>query len=80
MAGRRIVETATRLLTLGMAPDTPLVAMENVSLPGQRIWHATLATAHLAPPFGEAPVVLLVGAALAPALHSMQAPPWALAA
>jgi uroporphyrin-III C-methyltransferase len=70
MAGRRIVATAQRLVALGLAPATPFVVMENVSLPERRSWRGTLEQALSADcGIGDGPVVLLVGDALVSALH-----------
>ena len=64
MGGREATATAQRLLDQGRKPDTPVVVIENVSLPAQRIERLTLAT--LARGLGEAhgPVLVMLGDAL----------------
>jgi siroheme synthase len=81
MAGRCIESTAQRLLALGLAPTTPFIVIESVSLPGQRSWGATLAAAaNGGCRIGDGPVLLLVGDALAHASTADAALPIALAA
>ncbi|MES2152843.1 MAG: uroporphyrinogen-III C-methyltransferase [Pseudomonadota bacterium] len=64
MGGREATVTAQRLLDQGRHPDTPVVVIENCSLPGQRILRLTLAT--LAHGLGTAhgPVLVMLGDAL----------------
>ncbi len=67
MGVRTLPMLAEKLMAAGMAPDMPAAAVENVSLPAQRIWRATLRTlpAILAGAAPSGPVLLLIGAALA---------------
>ncbi len=67
MGVRTLPVLAAKLTAAGMSPDMPAAAVENVSLPGQRIWRASLGTlpgllARAAP---GGPVLLLIGQALA---------------
>jgi uroporphyrin-III C-methyltransferase len=81
MAGRAIESTARRLLALGLAPSTPFIVIESVSLPEQRSWLATLdVAARGGCAIGDGPVLLLVGDALAHATAASEAPTIALAA
>jgi uroporphyrin-III C-methyltransferase len=83
MAGRCIPATAQKLLALGLAPATPFVVMESVSLPERRSWRGTLVQAQSADcGIGDGPVVLLVGDALASAVSGafVELQPMALAA
>ena len=68
MGVRTLPILAASLMAAGMAADMPAVAVENVALPGQHIWRATLATlpALLEEARPAGPVLLLIGAALAP--------------
>ena len=67
MGVRTLPVLAEKLMAAGMAANTPAAAVENVSLPGQRIWRASLGTlpAMLAAAAPSGPVLLLIGAALA---------------
>ena len=67
MGVRTLPVLAEKLMAAGMAANTPAAAVENVSLPGQRIWRASLGTlpAILAAAAPSGPVLLLIGAALA---------------
>jgi uroporphyrin-III C-methyltransferase len=64
MGGREAIVTAQRLLDQGRRADTPVVVIENCSLPTQRIMRLTLAT--LAQGLGAAhgPVLVMLGDAL----------------
>jgi len=67
MGVRTLPVLAARLTAAGMSPDMPAAAVENVSLPGQRIWRASLGTLPglLAQAAPGGPVLLLIGEALA---------------
>lgn len=65
MAGQLLDALAQRLRDEGRPADTPLVVVENVSLPTECRWAGTLATASEWPgPASGGPVLLLVGDAL----------------
>lgn len=66
MGVRTLPALAARLMEAGMAADMPAAAVENVSLPGSRVWRASLGTlpAILAAAAPAGPVLLLIGAAL----------------
>jgi uroporphyrin-III C-methyltransferase len=67
MGVRTLPVLAAKLTAAGMSPDMPAAAVENVSLPGQRIWRASLGTLPglLAQAAPAGPVLLLIGQALA---------------
>jgi uroporphyrin-III C-methyltransferase len=67
MSTRTLDGVAARLIAGGMNPATPAVAVENVSLPGERVRLATLATlpALLAGDPGEGPTLVIVGEVVA---------------
>ena len=69
MGGREAIITAQRLLDQGRLGETPVVVIENVSRPDQRIVRLTLDTlAHgLAPSHG--PVLVMLGHAMARRPH-----------
>ncbi len=64
MGGREAIVTAQRMLEQGRRADTPVVVIENCSLPNQRVLRLTLATlAHgLGPTHG--PVLVMLGEAM----------------
>lgn len=66
MGVRTLPALAEKLMAAGLSPDMPAAAVENVSLPGQRIWRASLGTlpAQLAAAAPAGPVLLLIGEAL----------------
>jgi uroporphyrin-III C-methyltransferase/precorrin-2 dehydrogenase/sirohydrochlorin ferrochelatase/uroporphyrin-III C-methyltransferase len=66
MGVRTLPVLAANLVAAGMGEDMPAAAVENVSLPGQRIWRATLGTLPglLAAAAPAGPVLLLIGEAL----------------
>ena len=69
MAGELLDELAERLRAEGLAAGTPLVAVENASLPTEQRWEGTLGTASRWPGAkAGGPVLLLIGDALACAL------------
>jgi uroporphyrin-III C-methyltransferase len=66
MAGQLLEELALRLIDEGRPANTPLVVVENVSLPNERRWTGTLGTAAEWPgSVSGGPVLLLIGLALA---------------
>ena len=64
MGGREVMATASRLLAHGRAPDTPVVAIENVSRADQRIMRLTLAEMERGLPGCSGPVLVMIGEAL----------------
>jgi uroporphyrin-III C-methyltransferase/precorrin-2 dehydrogenase/sirohydrochlorin ferrochelatase/uroporphyrin-III C-methyltransferase len=66
MGGQAVGGLATHFIEAGMAPDMPAVAVENATLPDQRVFRATLATLPraLRRAACEGPVLLLIGEAL----------------
>ncbi len=76
MAGQLLGLLAQRLIAAGRSSSTPLVAVENASLPSERIWAGTLGTASAWPGPREAgPVLLLIGQAFAGVMRDIAAPP-----
>jgi uroporphyrin-III C-methyltransferase/precorrin-2 dehydrogenase/sirohydrochlorin ferrochelatase/uroporphyrin-III C-methyltransferase len=67
MGVRTLPALAANLIAAGMSADMPAAALENVSLPSQRGWRASLGTLPglLAAASPAGPVLLLIGAALA---------------
>ncbi len=67
MSTRTLDGVAARLVAGGMDPATPAVAVENVSLPGERVRIATLATLPglLDADPGDGPTLVIVGAVVA---------------
>lgn len=65
MGGREAIQTARRLLAAGHAPGTPVVVVENCSLPSERIQHLDLAGLETGLDTGNGPVLVMIGAALA---------------
>ncbi|MES2260876.1 MAG: uroporphyrinogen-III C-methyltransferase [Pseudomonadota bacterium] len=64
MGGREAIGTAQRLLEQGRKPDIPVVIIENVSRPDQRILRLTLDTlAHGLDP-AQGPVLVMLGDAM----------------
>jgi len=66
MGGREAIATANNLLSQGRAPDTPVVVIENVSRPDQRIERITLAELAHGLPTAHGPVLVMLGKAMAP--------------
>jgi len=64
MGGQEAIETARRLLAHGKAPETPVIAIENVSRADQRIMRMTLNEMAGGIPAGEGPVLVMIGEAL----------------
>jgi len=67
MGVRTLPALAASLMNAGMRAEMPAAAVENVSLPGQRIWRASLGMLPglLAAAAPAGPVLLLIGEALA---------------
>jgi len=66
MGGREAIATANNLLSQGRASDTPVVVIENVSRPDQRIERITLAELAHGLPSAHGPVLVMLGKAMAP--------------
>jgi uroporphyrin-III C-methyltransferase len=66
MGGREAVETAQRLHGLGHPPDLPVIAIENCSRPNERIMRMQLKDLEKGLPDCQGPVLVLIGAAMAP--------------
>ncbi len=72
MAGGLLGRFAQRLIASGRPASTPLLAVENATLPTERRWAGTLGTALAWPgPQAGGPVVLLIGPALADVAHRL---------
>ena len=69
MPGRNLEALARDLITAGIAPETPLAAISNVSTPIQQTHRTTLAQLRAAG-CGPAPLLLLIGRAIASAHES----------
>jgi len=81
MAGQLLDTLALRLLDEGRPADTPLVVVENVSLPTEHRWAGTLGTAAEWPgSVSGGPVLLLIGRALAAAASCLADSPVRVAA
>jgi uroporphyrin-III C-methyltransferase len=66
MGGREAIATANNLLSQGRAPETPVVVIENVSRPDQRVQRITLAELAHGLPAAHGPVLVMLGNAMAP--------------
>jgi uroporphyrin-III C-methyltransferase len=64
MGGQEAIDTARRLLEHGKSPDTPVVAIENVSRSDERVFRLSLAAMVNGLPTGEGPVLVMIGEAL----------------
>jgi uroporphyrin-III C-methyltransferase len=64
MGGQEAIDTACRLIEHGKSPDTPVVAIENVSRDDERIIRLSLADMVHGLPTGEGPVLVMIGEAL----------------
>jgi uroporphyrin-III C-methyltransferase len=64
MGGQEAIDTARRLIAHGKSPDTPVVAIENVSRDDERIIRLSLADMVHGLPTGEGPVLVMIGEAL----------------
>lgn len=64
MGGQEAIETAKRLLAHGKAPNTPVIAIENVSREDQRVMRMTLIDMAVGLPACEGPVLVMIGEAL----------------
>ncbi|UTY55723.1 uroporphyrinogen-III C-methyltransferase [Massilia sp. erpn] len=69
MGGREAIATAQRLLDQGRRPDTPVVVIENVSRPDQRIGRITLAELAHGLDGAQGPVLVMLGEAMKARLH-----------
>ena len=69
MGGREAIATANNLLSQGRSPDTPVVVIENVSRPDQRIERITLAELAHGLPSAHGPVLVMLGKAMAARPH-----------
>lgn len=60
---------AANLISAGLPKDTPVVIIENASLPAERIFHTRLSLLPIAAltALGRGPALLLIGAAMSPA-------------
>jgi uroporphyrin-III C-methyltransferase len=65
MGGKEAIQTAQRLLAQGRSPDTPVVAVENCSLPNERIMRLRLAELERGLTLCTGPVLVMIGEALA---------------
>ena len=73
MAGELLVDFAQRLMASGRPSSTPLLAVENASLPNEQRWAGTLGTALAWPgPREGGPVLLLIGQAFARVSNELQ--------
>jgi uroporphyrin-III C-methyltransferase len=66
MGGREAIATARRLLEAGRSPDLPVVVVENCSRPDQRIMRLPLCELEQGLAGHHGPVLMMVGAAMAP--------------
>jgi uroporphyrin-III C-methyltransferase len=74
MAGQLVVAFAQRLMGSGTPSSTPLVVVENASLPNQHHWAGTLETASAwQGPLDGGPVLLLIGRALTNGANAFEA-------
>ncbi len=68
MGGLSLAGLAAQFIEAGMAPDTPALAVENASLPGQRVVEGTLASlpGQMAAAPASGPVLVMIGPAFSP--------------
>jgi uroporphyrin-III C-methyltransferase len=64
MGGQQAIETARRLLERGKPEDTPVLAIENVSLTNQQVMRLTLGELAHGLPACNGPVLVMMGEAL----------------
>lgn len=64
MGGQEAIDTARRLIAHGKSPDTPVVAIENVSRNDERITRLSLIEMMQGLPTNEGPVLVMIGEAL----------------
>jgi uroporphyrin-III C-methyltransferase len=64
MGGQEAIDTARRLIAHGKSPDTPVVAIENVSRDDERIIRLSLSDMVQGLPTGAGPVLVMIGEAL----------------
>jgi uroporphyrin-III C-methyltransferase len=59
-------DVSARLIAAGLSAETPVVLVENASLPGERVFHTRLGLLGLAAraALGQGPALLLIGAAM----------------
>ncbi|SFV14756.1 uroporphyrinogen-III C-methyltransferase [Pseudoduganella namucuonensis] len=69
MGGREAIITAERLLAQGREPETPVVVIENVSRPDQRVVRITLAQLAHGLDAAHGPVLVMLGHAMAARPH-----------
>lgn len=69
MGGQTVGGLAAHFIEAGMAPEMPAVAVENASLPGERVWVGSVASLPrvLDEAKPDGPVLLMIGEALAKA-------------
>ena len=72
MPKRTLAELAAIAMANGLAPDTPAIAVASATRPEEQVVPATVATiaARLAEAVPDGPVLVMIGRALAPALHA----------
>ncbi|RXZ33332.1 uroporphyrinogen-III C-methyltransferase [Oxalobacteraceae bacterium CAVE-383] len=66
MGGREAAATARKLLGSGFLPATPVVVVENCSRPDEKVQHLVLADLEQGLAAFSGPVLVMIGAALAP--------------
>lgn len=64
MGGQEAIDTARRLIAHGKSPDTPVVAIENVSRDDERVNRLSLASMVNGLPTTDGPVLVMIGEAL----------------
>ncbi|MCE2869891.1 MAG: uroporphyrinogen-III C-methyltransferase [Oxalobacteraceae bacterium] len=64
MGGHEAISTAKRLLAVGKSPDTPVIAIENVSRTNQKVMRMTLIHMAQGLPDCSGPVLVMIGEAL----------------
>jgi len=64
MGGQEAIDTARRLIAHGKSPDTPVIAIENVSRDDERVIRLSLAAMAQGLPTGDGPVLVMIGEAL----------------
>ncbi|MFM7760446.1 MAG: uroporphyrinogen-III C-methyltransferase, partial [Burkholderiaceae bacterium] len=64
MGGQEAIDTARRLIAHGKSPDTPVIAIENVSRDDERVIRLSLAAMVQGLPTSDGPVLVMIGEAL----------------
>jgi uroporphyrin-III C-methyltransferase len=64
MGGQEAIATARRMLERGKSPQTPVIAIENVSRPDERVMRLTLSDMVNGLPSCTGPVLVMIGEAL----------------